>query len=332
MFLPPALFYIMRLYENMMNSFTVLITTIQKSLLTLCLLILLSFCIIPNVYAVPSFDDRVAEDVINSAWKADNEWRVERQFRRNVDSSLSFQENIRNLFYPSGDWGQIRSILRVIWYWVLVAWIVYVWIQYLKDAEDESKAKDATMNLLMILAWAWIFFGAIWILESWLIVTNLTWSASLVEATEDNLFLQILLLLKVIAFFFAIIMVIWYGYQIMSTVDKEEKLEKWKDGILNVIVALVFIKAVDYVYFIAQSPDFKNQATDLIIDAWKIMVYIIWFAFVAFMLYAWFRLVTDWGKWEWFNEFKKIARGIFRWGIVIFLFLLIMYQVVQEFV
>ncbi|NCQ82706.1 hypothetical protein GW750_08200 [bacterium] len=57
----------MRLYENMMNSFTVLITTIQKSLLTLCLLILLSFCIIPNVYAVPSFDDRVAEDVINSA-------------------------------------------------------------------------------------------------------------------------------------------------------------------------------------------------------------------------------------------------------------------------
>jgi hypothetical protein len=40
---------------------------------------------------------------------------------------------------------------------------------------------------------------------------------------------------------------------------------------LNVIIALVIIKLIDYVYYIAQLPDLVTKATDLIIEIAKIM-------------------------------------------------------------
>jgi len=45
----------------------------------------------------------------------------------------------------------------------------------------------------------------------------------------------------------------------MGAMDKEDKVKAAKTGILNVIIALVFIKIVDLIYFIAQEPDFTSQ-------------------------------------------------------------------------
>ncbi|MEI8092425.1 MAG: hypothetical protein WCG98_10030 [bacterium] len=44
---------------------------------------------------------------------------------------------------------------------------------------------------------------------------------------------------------------------------------------LNVILALVFIKIIDYVYFIAQAPSFATKAADLIVNVAVIAGYIL---------------------------------------------------------
>jgi hypothetical protein len=66
--------------------------------------------------------------------------------------------------------------------------------------------------------------------------------------------------LKAAAFFAAIIFMVYYGYRMMNSFDREERLKNARTGILNVIMALIFIKIIDYLYYIAQIGDFKNQA------------------------------------------------------------------------
>jgi hypothetical protein len=53
--------------------------------------------------------------------------------------------------------------------------------------------------------------------------------------------------------------------------DEEEKLKAARTGILNVFLALVFIKIVDYVFFIVQVQDFKSRAVELIVQISKFL-------------------------------------------------------------
>ena len=57
----------------------------------------------------------------------------------------------------------------------------------------------------------------------------------------------------------------------MVSMDDEEKLTAGRQGILNILIALIIIKLIDYVYFIAQTPDLKTKATELIVEASKVL-------------------------------------------------------------
>ena len=77
--------------------------------------------------------------------------------------------------------------------------------------------------------------------------------------------------LKAAAFFFAIIMITSHGFRIMMSVDKADKIKNARTGILNVLMALIFIKLIDYIFFIAQMPSFAQEAVDFIIELAKIL-------------------------------------------------------------
>lgn len=56
----------------------------------------------------------------------------------------------------------------------------------------------------------------------------------------------------------------------MAALDEESKVDTAKRGLLNVVVALVLIKIIDYVFYIASTPSFTESASQLIIQIAKI--------------------------------------------------------------
>jgi hypothetical protein len=115
---------------------------------------------------------------------------------------------------------------------------------------------------------------------------------SLLDRTENNIFVVVLGFLKGFAFFLAIIMMFYYGYQMMSAFDKEDKIKAARTGILNVILALIFIKTIDFLYFIAQQKDFTTQANDLVLVVAKFLGYIFGILIVLVIIYIAFQFVT----------------------------------------
>ena len=101
--------------------------------------------------------------------------------------------------------------------------------------------------------------------------------------------------------------------------------------IINVVVALVLIKIIDYVYYIAQLPSFTTKAADFVIEIAKIVWFVMWAGLVLMIFYAGFLFLTD----QWKTENMKKAKNIIIWvllsALVIFMLLLIMYQLFAEF-
>ena len=100
---------------------------------------------------------------------------------------------------------------------------------------------------------------------------------------------------------------------------------------LNIMLALIFIKVIDFVYFIAQEQDFQDRATEFLIVVARVLAWILGAAFTIFVIIAGFRMIFGGGKSESLNGLKNIITGIFLGSLVIFMFLLIIYQVIQEF-
>ena len=77
--------------------------------------------------------------------------------------------------------------------------------------------------------------------------------------------------LKAFAFFYAIIITIWYGFNMIRALDKEDTLKNAKRGLVNVLLALVFIKVIDFVFFIAQDVSFISRAKNFMITIARII-------------------------------------------------------------
>jgi len=293
---------------------------------------------------VPSFDDNFADYLVDGA--PDEYWRNETVFNMCIDRTKTLKENIMILFYPwawavSSDcslwWsgGLIWNLVRIIWFGVLVLFIVWTGINFLLESDNPDKIKEVTKWFMYIAYGSFLFFGATWLLWSNVLnIANLAWTQDLVDKLQwgpDSLFFQILSFLKVLSFFTAIIMLVYYWFKIMSAMDQEDKIKESRKWIVNVLIALVIIKIIDYVYYIAQVPEFTQKASDLVFEVWKVMLYVLWASFVLALFYAWFLLLTWWGDDAQFKKAKNILAWIFLWAIVLFLFLLIIYQILAEF-
>lgn len=299
---------------------------------------------ISEIYAytqAPSFNDNFANYLIDKT--PDEYWRVETVFNLPIDKNKSLMENVRCLLYPNPSiyiwcdaasaWWFFWDFIRYAWFAVIFAYIVMVWINLMLYPKDWEKVKNNLKSLMYIWYWWFVLLGSTRILWTVLNVWDVQWSVALVEKLQggpSSLFFQILSFLKILTFFLAIIMMVILWFRIMAANDSD-KSKKIAKSIMNIVLALVLIKVIDFFYYIAQSPQFAQKSADFIVDISKIVAYVMWWALMLMIFYAWFLMLTDQGKEENFKKAKSIGISILLWWWVLFLFLLILYQIFSEF-
>jgi glucan phosphoethanolaminetransferase (alkaline phosphatase superfamily) len=88
---------------------------------------------------------------------------------------------------------------------------------------------------------------------------------------------------------------------------------------------------LDYVYFIAQSKEFASKGSDFIAGVGKILWWILWIILVLSLLYAGTLMLTSrWDEEAW-KKSKTIIKNILIAVFVIFLFLVIAYDLFKNF-
>jgi hypothetical protein len=271
--------------------------------------------------------------------KATNATRDESVFDLGIKNDLTLWENLRQIFYPDPNWGapnRLWYVLRVLMIWLFVLMFIRAGARFFIYADNESELSKSKLNMIYIIAWAWVIFLTIWILWFALNITDsntLTWLAdpsldtTLLSRAENNILRLLIWFLKGAAFFVAIIMLFWHGYGMMSALDAEEKLQKARSGVINVILALIFIKVIDYLYLISQAKEFKNRAIELLIEVSKVLGYVLWFLMVVAALYAGYVMVTASGDESRVSVAKNILKALFIVTLVVFLFMLVVYQI-----
>ena len=312
---------------------------IKKILYSILCMVVAVLCFgMVSAQVAPSYEDDFSSYLLSG--RADKDGRIANVYNITaVSADKDIMTNIRCLFYPNAyavcgnairGW-LIWSVFRYIWLGILVLFLCVVGANFIIHPD---KAKEHLMSLVYILYGAALFFGVTWILWSVLDVSTLEWTEWLVNAVQwskDSIWFKIIAFLKALVFFLAIIMLVVNGFKAMSQADKSDKAKAAIRWIVNVIVALVIIKVVDYIYFIAQSADFVSHATTFIIEVAKILWFIVWSLLVVMAFYAGFLFIVDGWKWENMKKATKIIVWIVLVASVIFLLLLIMYQLFAEF-
>jgi hypothetical protein len=290
--------------------------------------------------AVPSFDQDFAKYLTSST--PDSQGRVETVFSLCIDKDLSLMENVKNLFYPSTSasltspcggqpGGQLWGVVQTLGIVIIFVFLVLAGVKFIMEAKSGDGPKKAASSLFYIAYGAFLIFGVIWILGTVLNLPNVQGTTQLVNAVQNGLFLQILSFFKVLAFFLAIIMMVIAGIKMMSSMDKADKIKSARTGVLNIIIALVFIKLIDYIFYIAQVPTFAVQAKELIINVAIVLGYISGAAFVAAIFYAGFLFMTAGGSEDSIKKARAAITNIVIASVVIFMFLLIVFQIFNEF-
>ena len=257
----------------------------------------------------------------------------------NVDSNKTLRNNIIELFYPSEQWNNhIYKLIRNISLWVMVIFIVIAWASLLLNKKpDESK--QHLYSLLYIMLWGVLIYMANRLFWSVFHFNNdqfTAWNEGLEWFTnsmiwEWSVFFVILSAIKAFAFFLAIIMIVitWFKVIAAGDGDKWKKLFKW---LINVVVALLVIKWVDFIYYIAaDSWTFVKNASDFIVNIAKVFWYIYWAVIVLMVIIAWYLYITDGGSGANFKKASTVLVNILLSALVLFAFLLITYQIFAEF-
>jgi len=290
--------------------------------------------------AVPSFNNDFAKYLTDAT--PDKYGRVETVFSICIDRDISLMDNVKNLFYPSQiaptSWcsagsqgGQLWILIRALGFIVLFVFLVVTWINFIMNAKDADWSKKAFSSLMYIGYGAFLIFWVTWILGTVLNIGGVQGSGQLVDRVQNWLFLQILSFFKVLAFFAAIIMLVVSGFKMMSAMDKSDKVTIARKWAINVVIALVLIKVIDYIFYIAQTPTFGTKAADMIVNVAVVLWWVLGSLFVLALFYAWYLMIVSSGKEESFKKARWIVVNIFIIAIVVFLFLLIVYQVFNEF-
>ena len=282
--------------------------------------------------SAPSYDKYVksVDGFVYTTWEGDNK----------VSKDKTLRENILELFYPSSGegWNRIFRVIRDMTLGLMVIFIVWAWASLLlnKDSKDLSKSM---WSLLYIILW-WVFiFGANRLFWSVLNfdqehVTNTDaggiWWVKEVLIWTDSVLFRVLSAVKVAAFFLAIIMIFVTGFRVISAWEWEKwkTLVKW---LINVVVALVIIKWVDFIYYMAADWDFVNRAATFIVDVAKLFAYLYGILIVIMVIVSGYLYITDWWSWDWFKKASNLLVNILLSALVLFSFLLIVYQIFAEF-
>ncbi|PID34834.1 MAG: hypothetical protein CR971_01185 [candidate division SR1 bacterium] len=294
----------------------------------------------------PSFDDNFVDHLYTSKGE-DKEKSGDVYTMEGIQANKTLKQNIACLFYPNHTvaqkngcgnspggilWDFARNIMVAIVFIFLV--IIGARLLLSNPDSEKDKIREALNSLYYIGIGAVLFFGAVRILGTLLNFGGIQGTESVVNRLQgggESLFYRVIAFLKILTFFIAIIMMVVYGFKIITAVDKADEAKKHLRGVFNVIIALILIKIVDYIYYIAQAKDFSVQAQGFILSFARILGLIIGAGAILMVFYAGFLLLTDQGKSENMKKAKNIFMNVVLIAIVIFMFLLIMYQIFAEF-
>ena len=282
----------------------------------------------------PQYDKDVASDLVKNGRVLNPSER----FRIETDKTL--RENIVSFFYPrnGNESSEIYDVIRGITLWVMIIFIVITWGSLLLNKKPEESKKHLS-SLLYIMLW-WVFiYAANWLFwtvfhfnsdqftsvqtGTWWFVNKMIW--------EDSVLFVILSAVKAFAFFLAIIMIVVTWFKVMAAWEWEKwkKLIKW---IINVIVALLIIKWVDFIYYLtADSSTFVKNASDFIINVARVFGWIYGVIIVIMVIVAWYLYITDGWSGSNFKKASNVLVNILLSALVLFAFLLIVYQIFAEF-
>lgn len=276
----------------------------------------------------PNYERDFVKDLTEENRQLNPDW-----FKVSADRTL--RENIIELFYPSRHgWNAIYNVIRGMTLWIMIAFFVRAWASILFNRKPED-VKKTLRSLLYILIW-WLFIY--WANRIFGDVLNFnedtftawTWVEGVSDATH-KIFFVILSALKAFAFFLAIIMLVITWFRVIAAWE----WEKWKKlvkGLINVVIALMIIKWIDFIYYIAaDTTNFVKNAADLIINIAKLFAYIYWVIIVIMVIVAWYLYMTDGWSWSNFKKASNVLVNILLSALVLFAFLLILYQIFAEF-
>lgn len=277
----------------------------------------------------PTFDQQIAKPLTT-----DNSGSGETLIKPNVfgiDANKPLKENIYNLFSPLNNNSIIWRVVRTIMTGVLVLYIAWAGIDMMQKANDEKWQATARRSFLYMIFGAFLVWWVTWILGSALQIGTVQGTQGLVSNLQNNVLFQVLSFFKGFAFFYAIIMFIYYGFQFMRALEEESKIKAARVGIVNVIVSLILIKIIDFIFFIAQQQNFGSQMQQFLVNAARIAGYVLGAGMVLALIWWGIRYLTAQGDEAKVKDAKHIITTIFFIALIIFLFLLVAYQVVAEF-
>lgn len=309
----------------------------RLSIFILSLLVILCgfFCIPHTVEAAPpKYDENLTPHLFEKHFVLD-------PGSLGVSKDKTLAQNISRMFYPRGvqEWAtdsRIYVVIRDMTLWVMIIFFVRAWASLLLNKKPEESKKHLYSLLYIMLGWVLVYAS------NWLFWTVFNFDAG--GFTDDGEWLGwftnsliwkvaffILSAIKAIAFFLAIIMtaVTWFKVIAAWEWEKWKKLVKW---LINVVVALLVIKWVDFIYYLAaDSSNFVQNASDFIINVAKVFGRIYWIVTFIMVIVAWYLYITDWWTWSNFKKATNVLINIVLSGLVLFSFLLITYQIFAEF-
>ena len=283
----------------------------------------------------PNFEDHFAKPLIE--WKTnDGQW-TERVFNiASVSRDKDIRENVEALFFPKWNGGALREILKYVGYFLVFISIVTAASKLVISAKKPDDLKAALSSFTTILVGSALYFGVVWIFSTLIKIPgiNQTWGLRDTVISGSGLLFFVMSLLKAGAFFYAIVMIVWTGFQMMNPTSGEEWEwggKKLMTNLTGVIAALVGLKVVDFLYYIASQQNFTQQAGGFILTIAKFLAYLSGTVIVLMIIYAGYQLVIDGGKWENFKKAKNTLINILLAVVSLFFFLFVLYQIFAEF-
>ena len=289
----------------------------------------------------PSFEKHYAKPMVDGT--EDQNGRSEKVFDIScVSKTNTFKQNVECLFFPTPTsagsgavaGGYLRGIIKYVGYILVFVYLVMSAIRLVISGKKSENLKAELNNFLYIMIGAALFFWAVWLFSQVINLSAIDQTSGLKDNLVSNtgILFFVLTFLKWAAFFFAIVMIVITGFQMMNPSSGEEGWgKKLFKNLAAVIAALVGMKVVDFLYYIASQQDFTKRAGEFIIQIAKMLGYLSGSVIVIMIIYSGYLLVVDGGKGENFKKAKNTLINIVLAVGSLFLFLFVIYQIFSEF-
>ena len=254
----------------------------------------------------PSFEKHYAQAMVDGT--EDQNGRSEKVFDIScVSKTNTFKQNVECLFFPTPTsagngavaGGYLRGIIKYVGYVLVFIYLVMSAIRLVISGKKTENLKAELNNFLYIMIGAALFFWAVWLFSQVINLSAIDQTTGLKDNLVSNtgILFFVLTFLKWAAFFFAIVMIVITGFQMMNPSSGEEGWgKKLFKNLAAVIAALVGMKVVDFLYYIASQQDFTKRAGEFIIQIAKMLGYLSGSVIVIMIIYSGYLLVVDGGK------------------------------------